>query len=114
MLLAGAHGCIPATVLSFYGTLGTWGRAPFPSFTPWAAMNHPAHRGPSSSPLLGLVLRGKAKLPRGFRFTMVFSSFEKQSRLGKSVSCLPGEKHSTQLSASSPLLGHLGARWGQP
>lgn len=43
------------------------------------------------------VLRGEAGLPRGARFTVFFSSLEKQSRLEKSGSRFPGEKHSTQL-----------------
>lgn len=43
------------------------------------------------------VLRGEVGLPRGARFTVFFSSLEKQSRLEKSGSRFPGEKHSTQL-----------------
>lgn len=51
-------------------------------------------------------------LPRGVRFTMVFSSFEKQSRLVKSGSCFPGEKHRSQLSCCHRFPGALGLTWG--
>lgn len=51
-------------------------------------------------------------LPRGVRFTMVFSSSEKQSWLVKSGSCFPGEKHRTQLSCCHRFPGALGPTWG--
>ena len=51
------------------------------------------------------MLRGEAGLPRGARFTVFFSSLEKQSRLEKSGSRFPGEKHSTQLWGGRACLG---------
>lgn len=51
------------------------------------------------------MLRGEAGLPRGARFTVFFSSLEKQSRLEKSGSRFPGEKHSTQLWGGKAFLG---------
>lgn len=81
------------------------GRGPTP-------LLHPTHRGPCLQPTcLGHVLEGKAKLPRGFRFTRVFSSSEKHSRLRKAGGCLPGEKHSTQPPAS-PCWGPSGLAGG--
>lgn len=43
--------------------------------------------------LLRAARQGKQRLPR---FTIVFSSWEKCSRLVKRGSCFPGEKHSAQ------------------
>ena len=55
---------------------------------PWAP--RPSAQGRPSR----ACLVGRARLPRGSRATGVFSSWEKHSRLSRSGSCFPGEKHS--------------------
>lgn len=78
---------------------------------PWAPCPAPSAGGGRFPRPLRAVLGGEAGLPRGARSTGVFSSCEKQSRPVRSGSCLPGEKHSTQL---APPAAPGGRHWRSP